>query len=129
MGGVCCPTLISNTALAEKFTSYFHGFYYKGFYTSLGIALSDFWQHGRLPTIIPWVGFSYISITQFHFALATSHGVECVGPICVLVIPAGVEPGISGLRGRFPIHLEEGTIIGAAYGTRTRGLLLGRQTR
>ena len=29
-------------------------------------------------------GFSYISITKFHFALATSHGVECVGPICVL---------------------------------------------
>ena len=31
MGGVCCPTLISNTALAEKFTSYFHGFLYKSF--------------------------------------------------------------------------------------------------
>ena len=57
MGGVCCPTLINNAALAEKFTSYFHGFYYKGFYTSLGVALSDFWQHGRLPTIDPGWGF------------------------------------------------------------------------
>ena len=91
MGGVCCPTLMSNAALAERFTSYFHGFCYKGFYTSLGAPYQTFGDTGDYQ-LLSLGGFSYISITQFHFALATSHGVECVGPICVLERVMGLEP-------------------------------------
>ena len=56
MGGVCRPTLISNAALAEKFTSYFHGFHYKSFpltrYCLIRLLATQ-----ETTNYYPWVGF------------------------------------------------------------------------
>ena len=94
MGGVCCPTLISNASLAESSRPTF-----TGFITSL-----------FLDSALPYQTFGNTGDYQLlslggvflHFTLNTlkelHKPVKRVGPICVLEQVAGVEPAPSAWK-------------------------------